>query len=100
MTGSAGTLPPARVTKVGSRSIVPATALLTLFGAILPGHHASVGTRTPPSQVLPLPPRRGKALPPSAPLTSHGPLSLLKTTSVFSANFSSRRVSRTRPTLQ
>ena len=75
-------MPPAIATQVGNRSIVPATASLTLFGAILPGHQARVGSRTPPSQVLPLPPRSGLALPPSAPLTSHGPLSLVKTTSV------------------
>ena len=75
--------------------MVPATASLVLFGAILPGHQAIVGTRTPPSQVLPLPPRSGFALPPSAPLMSHGPLSLVKITSVFSCSFSSRSVSRT-----
>ncbi len=82
MTGSEGTVPPASVTNVGRRSIVPATASQTLPGAILPGHQARVGTRTPPSHVLPLPPRNGPALPPSAPLMSQGPLSLLKTTSV------------------
>ena len=59
-----------------------------------------VGTRTPPSQVLPLPARSGFALPPSAPFTSQGPLSEVNTTSVFSASFSSRSVSSTRPTLQ
>ena len=59
ITGSAGTLPPARATKVGSTSIVPATTSLLLLGAIFPGHHTRVGLRTPPSQVLPLPPRSG-----------------------------------------
>jgi len=100
ITGSAGSLPPATATKVGKRSMVPATASLALLGAILPGHQAIVGTRTPPSHVLPLPARSGFALPPSAPFTSHGPLSLVKITSVRSVNFNSRRVSNTCPTLQ
>ncbi len=93
ITGSAGTTPPAMLTAVGSKSMVPATASQTLPGAIFPGHHATVGTRTPPSHVLPLPPRKGNALPPSVPLISHGPLSLVKTTSVRSSSFSSRRLS-------
>ena len=67
--------------------MVPATASLVLFGAIVPGQRAIVGTRTPPSQVVPLPARSGFALPPSAPLISYGPLSLVNTTRVFSDNF-------------
>ena len=99
MTGCAGTSAQAIFRQVGSTSMVPATAPHTLPGAILPGHHASVGTRTPPSQVVPLPPRKGPALPPSGPLMSQGPLSLVKMTSVFVSSCSSRSVSNTRPTL-
>ena len=61
-------------------------------------YHAIVGTRTPPSQVLPLPPRSGFALPPSVPLISHGPLSLVKITSVFSSSPFARSASSTTPT--
>ena len=45
-TGCAGTSAPAIFRQVGSTSMVPATASHTLPGAILPGHHASAGTRT------------------------------------------------------
>jgi hypothetical protein len=100
MTGAAGTLPPASGHAGGQHVDGAGDGIAHAAGAILPGHQAMVGTRTPPSQVLPLPPRSGPALPPSAPLMSQGPLSLVKTTSVFRSSFSSRSVSSTRPTLQ
>ena len=100
MTGVAGTVPPASETNVGRRSIVAATASLTEPAGTWPGHQARVGTRTPPSQVEPLPPRSGPALPPSVPLMSHGPLSEVKTTSVSLSSPCARKVSSTWPTLQ
>mgnify|MGYP001112725160 CR=1 FL=1 len=42
ITGSAGIRPPANATKVGSRSMEPATASQTVPGATLPGHQASI----------------------------------------------------------
>ena len=63
MTGSAGTL------AAGERHAASAAdrwcrrrRRTSLPGAILPGHQARVGSRTPPSHVLPLPPRNGPAL--------------------------------------
>ena len=80
--------------------MVPATVSVDVPGAIRPGHQAMVGSRMPPSQVLPLAPRNGAALPPSLPFTAQGPLSLVKMTSVRWSSFRSRNVSSTRPTLQ
>lgn len=97
---AAGTSPPASDTNVGNRSIVPANASHSLPAGTRPGHQAIVGTRTPPSHVLPFDPRSGPAEPPSTPFTVQGPLSLVKITSVFSASPSLRIVSRIRPTLQ
>src|SRR5688572_33368444 len=98
--GSVGTVPPASATNVGSQSMFPATASHVAPAGTRPGHHAIVGTRTPPSKVEPLPPRSGPASPPSLPLLSQGPLSLEKRTSVLPSSFSSRSSSSTRPTLQ
>src|SRR4051794_34415700 len=97
---SVGVLPPASFTNVGRKSMLPTTASQALLAAILPGHQAIVGSRTPPSQVLPLPPRSGPASPPSFPCVSQGPLSLLKTTNVLLLSFKSRKASSTLPTLQ
>ena len=48
---------------VGSRSIVIAgTSRTTPFG-MRPGHRATNGTRTPPSNVVPFPSRNGPAEP-------------------------------------
>src|SRR5258708_17900302 len=93
-------MPPASLRRVGRKQVFPETAGNTVRAAVLPGHHARDGWRTPPSRVLHFPPRNGPAVPPSLPFTSHGPLSLLNITSVFSASFSSRSVSNTRPVLQ
>ena len=40
-----------------------ATASLIVPGAILPGRHAIVGSRSPPSHVVALPPRNGPVTP-------------------------------------
>ena len=100
MTGSEGTMPPANFTHVGNRSIVPATAPQVVPGLMCPGHQAMVGTRTPPSQVLPLLPRSGPAVVASPTTLTQGPLSLVKITNVLSASLSRRSVSSTTPTLQ
>ena len=59
-------------------------------GVIVPGHQARHGTRMPPSQVEPFPSRSRPAEPPCNFWISQGPLSLVKTTRVDSANPSSR----------
>ena len=99
ITGSAGSWPPASDTNVGNRSIVPATASQLVPAGIRPGQQAIVGTRTPPSHVLPLLPRSGPAEVKSFTGPTHGPLSLVKITSVWSSSPCSRNVSSTRPTL-
>jgi len=90
-----GTVPPARVTNVGSRSMLPATASHDAPAGTWPGHQAMVGSRIPPSHVVVLKPRSGA-------FTARGvpPLSEVKRTSVRESSFSSRRVSSTWPTLQ
>ena len=100
ITRSAGGWPPANFTRVGSTSISLITASQEAPGAILPGHQAMVGSRTPPSQVEVLPPRKGPATPPFGPSLRHGPLSLVKSTRVRASSFSARSVSSTRPVLQ
>ena len=51
---SAGSLPPARRANVGRMSNMPVIASVLRAGGNLPGHQAMVGTRMPPSHVLPL----------------------------------------------
>ena len=80
--------------------MVPATPSFCDPALIFPGHQAIVGTRTPPSSVQPLLPRSGPDTPPALPFEAHGPLSVVKRTSVFSSSFSRRSVSRICPTLQ
>ena len=92
--------PPAKETKVGNTSVVPAMPADSVPGAMVPGHQARVGSRTPPSSVQPLLPRNGPDTPPALPLDAHGPLSLVNSTSVFSASFSSFKAPNTCPTLQ
>ena len=64
-------------------------------GLIFPGHQAMPGSRMPPSQVEPLPSRNSPAEPPCSLKVNHGPLSLEKNTTVFSAMPSSFSVSST-----
>ena len=92
---SVGGVPPATVTNVGSTSMFPATASHTAPAGTFPGHHATVGSRIPPSQVVNLNPRSGVLSPRFVP-----PLSDVNRTSVSPSSFSSRMVSRTRPTDQ
>ena len=66
-----------------NRSIVQASSWVTVPGRIRPGHQAMPGSRMPPSHVEPLPSRNGPADPPASPWISHGPLSLVKKTSVL-----------------
>src|SRR3984893_5308061 len=51
---------------------------------MVPGHRATIGTRKPPSKVVPFSPRKG-VLPPSGQEKVSAPLSLVKTTMVLSA---------------
>ena len=97
---SSGGFAPARARAVWNRSRLHASARSTRPARIFPGHHAMQGTRMPPSQVLPFPSRSSPADPPAGPWVSHGPLSLVKTTSVFSASVSSRSAASICPTLQ
>ena len=48
---------------VGSRSIVMAGVAQTEPAGIFPGHHINVGSRQPPSNIVPLPSRNGPAVP-------------------------------------
>ena len=68
---------------MANRSVVQPSSAEVVPAGILPGHQAIVGSRMPPSQVLPLPPRSRPAEPPCWLLISHGPLSLVKNTSVL-----------------
>ena len=55
--GLAGAGAPQASTNVGSRSRFAATARVEEAGFTLPGQRMMKGTRTPPSQVVPLPSR-------------------------------------------
>ena len=77
-----------------------ASSVQTLPALILPGHQATQGSRMPPSQVLPFPPRSKPAEPPLSFMISQGPLSLVKSTRVRSARPRLRSVARIWPTLQ
>ena len=85
---------------VGNRSIAVTISSRTIPAAIRPGHRMTAGTRWPPSNVVPLPSRSGPAEPLCDPLTSHGPLSDVKTTNVCSSRPSRSRVPRISPTDQ
>ena len=92
---SCGASPPLSFAKVGRRSMVVAISSETEPPGTVPGHQATVGSRIPPSQVVPFRPRRGAFTDPREP-----PLSEVKITSVSSAIPNSRTVSRIMPTLQ
>ena len=72
-------------------------SLTTRPGLIVPGHFMTMGTRNPPSKVVPFSPRNGE-LPPSGQLKVSAPLSLVKTTIVLSAMPSSSIFLRMEPT--
>ena len=78
---SAGSSAPASLAAVTNRSIAEPISVTTA-GRTVPGHQKIAGVRTPPSHVVPLPSRSGPADPPCVLNGSHGPLSLVKTTSV------------------
>ena len=76
---SAGTVPPASLTKRRQHVDVRRRRhRRPCRRRSCPATRRCVGSRTPPSQVVPLPPRSGPATPPSLPCVSHGPLSLVK----------------------
>ena len=66
----------------------------------VPGHQANPGTRMPPSNVWNFPPRSGPAEPPWCFFCSHGPLSDVNTTRVFSSTPWVFRAARICPTDQ
>ena len=74
--------------------MVSATRPVREPGLIRPGQTAHVGTRSPPSYIVPLPSRTG---PLSAPTPVWPPLSLLKITSVLSARPASFSAASTWP---
>ena len=78
---------PASFASVGSRSIVIAGSAPTAPLGMRPGQRAMNGTRTPPSNDVPLPSRNGPGDPAWLPYDSHGPLSEVKMTSVLSSRF-------------
>ena len=86
---------PAMSVRVGNRSKPARSASDLVPALIFPGHHATAGTRCPPSYWLNLSPRKG----PSTGLILTSPLSDQKNTSVFAASPVSSTVSRILPTL-
>ena len=80
-----------------NRSMVVPKAVVVTPDLILPGQRKIAGTRKPPSQVLTLPSKKGPAEPPFSFWLNHGPLSEVKTTSVFSSIPSWPRVCRIWP---
>ena len=83
MIRSLGISAPASFRQVVNRSMVQASSWVTTPAGTRPGHQAMPGSRMPPSQVEPLPSRKGPAEPPASPSISHGPLSLVKKTRVL-----------------
>ena len=85
---------PARAMSVGKRSMFIVGASTTRPAGSTPGHEAISGTRMPPSSGMPLRPRSPSALP-----WNHGPLSLVKTSSVSSRRPRSASAFTISPTL-
>ena len=92
MTRSEGTSAPASFAKVGRRSMAVISSGFSFPAGILPGQRMTVGSRMPPSKVLPLRPLSGPAVPMA------GPLSEKNITRVFSSMSCFASVSRIRPT--
>mmetsp|Transcript_23468 Transcript_23468/g.72186 ORF Transcript_23468/g.72186 Transcript_23468/m.72186 type:complete len:235 (-) Transcript_23468:96-800(-) len=82
MMRSAGSGTPATARIVEKTSAV-LTRLAETRGAIFPGQWTTPGTRTPPSQVVVLPSKKGPAEPAASPCASHGPLSDEKNVRTF-----------------
>lgn len=97
---SFGMTAPDRKAKVGKKSSTDPTSMQTRPEGSRPGHHATAGSRIPPSHVSPLAPRRWPGLPPSRFFVIQGPLSLVKKTSVFESSLRRLSVSSICPTLQ
>ena len=94
---SAGTLPPASFTNVGSKSIFARHGVADAAG----GDRARATRRSsaracPLPRCVPLPPRSGPAMPPFLPCVSQGPLSLVKMTSVLRVELAVSRACRAR----
>ena len=70
----------------------------TLPGLMWPGQRAMHGTRKPPSKEVPLVALKG-VMPPSGQVNTSAPLSVVKTTIVFSASPMSSRCLRSWPML-
>ena len=58
-----GSFAPINLVMVGKRSMVIAGSEHTELAGILPGHQASVGSRQPPSNMVPFPSLKGAAEP-------------------------------------
>ena len=58
-----GSFAPIILAIVGKRSIVIAGSEHTELAGIFPGHQANVGSRHPPSNMVPFPSRKGAAEP-------------------------------------
>ena len=96
--GRSGSGAPTRRAIVGRTSIVMAGSRTTVPGGMRPGQRATNGTRTPPSNAVPLPSRSGPAEPAWSPYESQGPLSEAKITSVSRSRPRRRSAASTWPT--
>ena len=82
--------------KVGNQSSWLMMPFKVVPGSITPGHLTSIGTRKPPSQVVPFSPLNG-VVPPSGQETVSAPLSVENTTIVLLAIPSSSSLARSWP---
>ena len=69
-----------------------------VFAGTLPGHRMMAGARKPPSMTVPLAPANG-VVPPSGQVKVSAPLSVVKTTMVFSSSPLVLRYCMTDPTM-
>ena len=93
---SGSTTPPATAANVGKKSSDITGSSIFVPALICPGQRMHIGTRMPPSNSEPLRPR---SLPLLAPVNVWPPLSLVNTTSVFSAKPAACSACSTLPTL-
>ena len=89
---------PAAATSVGNQSSPDMMPFSILPAGTLPGQRTIAGTRNPPSSAVPLPPANG-VCPPSGQVKFSAPLSVVKTTMVFSSSPLDLRWSITEPTM-
>ena len=88
---------PAAATRVGKKSRPDMMPFSTFPAGMWPGQRAIIGTRMPPSMIVPLPAANG-VLPPSGQVKFSVPLSVVNTTIVLLSSPSAFSLSITPPT--